>query len=95
VDVLPEEDWDAIHGFGSPGEFERFRRWIAEAAAEGVLQEVAVEAPYGGSRLFDERWYRTASGRRWRVVAPDPPFLGVFEPAPDPGNGEGRAGRTN
>lgn len=77
-----QEEWDEIHGFESPGEFERFRRWLAEAVAEGALEEVVVEAPFSASVLVDERWYRTAGGRRWRVVAPDPPFLGVFERVP-------------
>lgn len=73
------EEWDEIHGFLSPGEFERFRQWIAEAQAEGVLTEVPVSEPYSGSPLFDERWYRSTSGTVWRVVEPDPPFRGVFE----------------
>jgi hypothetical protein len=76
------EDWDEIHGFTSPGEFQRFQRWIAEATAEGVLTEVPVESGYSGSSLFDEHWYRAPSGAVWRVVAPEPPFHGVFERVP-------------
>jgi hypothetical protein len=74
-----EEEWEEIHGFQSPDEFQRFRQWVAEAVDEGALEEVAVGAPYSGSLLFNEWWYRTSSGERWRVVAPEPPFLGVFE----------------
>jgi len=71
-------DWDEIHGFVSPGEFDRFRRWIDEAVDEGVLVEVQVLNRYNDSTIFDERWYRTAEGEVWRVVAPDFPFKGVF-----------------
>jgi len=74
--------WDEIHGFASPGEFQRFRAWISEAVRENVLVEVPVESPYSGSSLFDENWYRAAGGVVWRVVAPEPPFRGVFERVP-------------
>ncbi len=73
------EDWDEIHGFSSPGEFARFRAWIAEALSRGALTEIPVGEPYSGSPLFDEQWYSEPSGTVWRVVAPDPPFRGVFE----------------
>lgn len=76
---MAEEGWDEIHGFTSPGEFVRFQQWIADAVAEGALTEVPVDSVYSGSSLFDERWYRAASGTVWRVVAPEPPFRGVFE----------------
>jgi hypothetical protein len=76
---MPPEDWDEIHGFASPGELERFRRWIASALDEEALIEIPVEEPYSGSPMLDEHWYRAASGSVWRLVAPDPPFRGVFE----------------
>jgi hypothetical protein len=65
-----------------PGEFQRFNAWISEAVRENVLVEVPVESPYSGSSLFDEHWYRAAEGVVWRVVAPEPPFRGVFERVP-------------
>lgn len=63
----------------SPGEFERFKQWIASAPDEGALVEVPVQERYRGSSMFDEHWYRATSGSVWRLVAPEPPFLGVFE----------------
>lgn len=80
--VISEEDragWEEIHGFASPGEFERFEIWIAEGVADGVLTPIEVGSPYSGSAMSDERWFRSALGESWRLVAPDPPFLGVFE----------------
>ncbi len=76
---MMSEMWEEIHGFKSPGEFERFKRWITEAVKEGALREVSVGHPYSGSSLFNEKWYREPNGDVWRVVAPEPPFRGVFE----------------
>lgn len=72
--------WDEIQGFATPGEFQRFRAWITDALAEGVVVEVPVGSPYSGSSLFDERWYQANDGTVWRLVAPEAPFRGVFEP---------------
>jgi hypothetical protein len=80
--VQHPEEWEEIHGFASPGEYERFRVWIAEAISEGVLAETPVKEPYSTSPMFDEHWYRDQTGNRWRVVAPDPPFRGVFQRVP-------------
>lgn len=77
--MVTTEEWDEIHGFSTPGEFSRFRAWIREALAEGALTEIPVGEPYSGSPLFDEHWYRAASGAVWRLVAPEPPFRGVFK----------------
>jgi hypothetical protein len=73
------EEWDEIHGFVSPGEFARFLSWIEDVLADGLLREVAVEQRYAHATVFEERWFRATSGEIWRVVAPDPPFMGVFE----------------
>ena len=72
------EDWEEIHGFRSPGEFRRFERWIREALRDGSAVEIPVKRPYAGP-VFEERWFRAASGRIWRLVSPDAPFPGVFE----------------
>jgi hypothetical protein len=72
------EGWEEIHGFESPGEYASFLRWIAEAIADGSLTEVAVLDRYGDSEMFDERWFAAPSGQLWRLVAPEPPFRGVF-----------------
>lgn len=82
-DAAEGEDWDEIHGFESLHEFERFVQWIASSKSDGTLVEVPVDTPYSGSPLFDERWFRARSGRLWRVVAPEPPFRGVFDRVPD------------
>lgn len=72
------EGWDQITGFTSPGEYRRFLLWIQSALDEKSLVEIPVQARYGPSEMFDERWFEAPSGQRWRLVAPEPPFLGVF-----------------
>jgi hypothetical protein len=72
------EGWEEIHGFATPGEFRRFLIWIADAIGDGSLVEVAVVDRYSGSEMFEERWFAANSGQVWRLVAPEPPFLGVF-----------------
>lgn len=56
----------------------RFLLWIQSALDEKSLVEIPVQARYGPSEMFDERWFEAPSGQRWRLVAPEPPFLGVF-----------------
>ena len=78
-DAVPNPGgWDEIHGFDSPGEYNRFLVWVSEALDEGALVEVPVLDRYSGSEMFDERWFRAASGQLWRLVAPEPPFRGIF-----------------
>jgi hypothetical protein len=68
-----------IHGFRSRDEFERFERWISKLVDDGEIDQVAVERRYADAS-FEERWFRERDGARWRLVAPDVPFRGVFEP---------------
>jgi hypothetical protein len=43
------------------------------------LYEVPVQIPYDDVGC-KERWFRCSEcGNTWRLVDPDPPFLGVFE----------------
>jgi hypothetical protein len=74
------EVWEPIHGFGSPGEFERFMAWVRLQINESRARPVAVERPYGSSYL-SETWIKDELfGEVWRIVAPEPPFRGVFLP---------------
>ena len=72
--------WEEINGFQSPGEFQRFERWIAEQIQLGNAEEVLVNFELRGP-YWHQRWFRhKASGAVWRLAKPDPPFTGVFEP---------------
>lgn len=74
-------NWEAIHGFESPGEFARFCAWIEAQVDAGLVEHVPVREP-SSDLIFglEERWYRcNASGEVWRLVAPEPPFRGFWE----------------
>ncbi|MGD2092634.1 MAG: hypothetical protein PVH61_41090 [Candidatus Aminicenantes bacterium] len=73
--------WEKIDGFRSNDEFKRFLEWISEQEKAGYAEKIPVKEPYSGSVLFDEKWYQCKTcGAKWRLVAPDPPFDGIFEP---------------
>jgi hypothetical protein len=81
--------WEAIHGFQSPYEFERFVRWL-ESQLDGTgAVELPVSRRYAGSDTTRERWFRCEKDGEielyaerarsiWRLVEPDFPFRGVF-----------------
>ncbi len=68
--------WDEIHGFQAPSEYDRFVKWIEELIKEKKVREVEVEQRYGG---FRERWFRCDGCQKtWRLVDHDFPFKGLF-----------------
>ena len=73
-------DWEAIHGFESPGEYRRFCSWLAAQVNAGSVEEVPVTRPSDDLISgLDEKWYRCkASGDVWRLVAPQAPFRGLW-----------------
>lgn len=74
--------WEEIRGFESAKELERFLAWLSAQIDAGVTESIAVTAPsvdliYG----LEERWYRCVqSGEVWRLVLPQSPFRGSWEP---------------
>lgn len=73
--------WEQIHGFASPGEYQRFIRYIEAQVNEGYAEEVLPDPRYGPGEIYGGRWFRhLESGQVWRLVPPDFPFRGVWEP---------------
>lgn len=73
--------WEKIADFQSLNEFNRFVDWMSDQVRSGRAEELPVQKPYLGATTFREKWFRhVASGRTWRLVWPDPPFTGAFEP---------------
>lgn len=73
-------DWFEIDGFVSPGEFDRFVAYLAAQVAAGVAEEIRADPSYGPGEIFGGSWYRNLeTGETWRLVPPDPPFLGLWE----------------
>lgn len=73
-------EWEVIEGFRSDGEYQRLLALIDEQIRSGLAKEVRVAKPYSGVD-WDEHWFVCGATREtWRLVAPDPPFDGVFKP---------------
>lgn len=74
-------NWEEIHGFESPGEFQRFCVWLQAQIQSGAVEEVEINRedmsmPFG----FEEKFFRCkASGEVWRRVTPEFPFRGLWE----------------
>ena len=73
--------WEPVESFHSFADYEQLRKQIVEQVNKGSAKERRVTRPYSGLRTLNERWYRCESSQKtWRLVAPDPPFPGIFEP---------------
>jgi hypothetical protein len=72
--------WEEIHGFTSPGEYDRFVRYIEDQVSMGVAREREVDPRYGKDMIFGGRWFEYIGTQEvWRLVAPDFPFRGLWE----------------
>lgn len=74
-----------ICGLEEQGDFKSPRDYdvlLMKMSAAYDFREVPVQSSYDdvGSK---ERWFRCNCGVTWRLVEPDPPFLGVFEKVMD------------
>jgi hypothetical protein len=73
--------WKAVERFNSFEAFDSVKQSIGQQVASGLAKEVKVRKPYSGLETLDEHWYKCGeSGEIWRLIAPDPPFPGVFQP---------------
>lgn len=69
-----------IHGFLSAAEYERFKRILEDEVREGYLIEVTPDPDYHRGLIYGGQWFREVdTGEVWRLVAPDPPFRGLWE----------------
>ena len=73
--------WEEIHGFTSPSEYERFSKYISNQVKLGQVEEITPDPEYGPGEIYGGMWFRElASGEIWRLVPPDYPFKGLWEP---------------
>ncbi len=73
-------EWEPIHGFRSPAEFDRFKAWIAARVEDGIAEQVAVDMAFKDANPMFEQWYRrTETGEVWRLIEPTPPSRGLFD----------------
>jgi hypothetical protein len=77
-------DWEEIRGFASPGEYERFVRYIEGLVSSGYAQEIPVDPTYVPNQVYGGRWFADKNtGEIWRLVEPDFPLKGLWEPVKD------------
>jgi len=75
------DSYKEIHGFNSPGEYDRFVKYIESQVKAGYLKELEPDQEYGKGEIFGGRWYENVdSGDIWRLIPPDIPFRGLWEP---------------
>lgn len=73
-------NWEAIHGFDTPGEYRRFCLWLELQVEAGIVENISI----GSSKMgipsgFDEKWFKCKeSDEVWRLVAPDVLFPGLW-----------------
>jgi len=68
-----------IHGFESPGEYERFNRWLDALIADGSCIERSC-VKVGVDEKYVRREIAFSSGEVWRLEPPDFPFRGSWQP---------------
>jgi hypothetical protein len=75
-----------IHGFDSPREYTRFLRYLEGQVEVGAVREVEPQEEYSKGEIYGGRWFEDVASREvWRLVPPDFPFKGLWEPV-DLGN---------
>ena len=73
-------DWESVDRFKSLADYEQLLAKITEQVANGRARVVAVDPDKGWGTAWDEHWYQcTDKNEIWRLVAPDPPFRGIFK----------------
>ena len=73
--------WEEIYGFKSPGEYARFVEYIETQVEAGYARELEPNQDYGKGEIYGGRWFEDVdSGDVWRLVPPDMPFRGLWEP---------------
>lgn len=73
--------WEEIHGFQSLNEYKRFVLYIENQVQAGYAKEITPLPDYHKGYVFGGRWFEDInSGQKWRLVPPDFPFRGIWEP---------------
>jgi hypothetical protein len=77
--ITPE--WEEINGFQSPGEYLRFVIYINNLVSNGCVEEIEMDQSYQNRMVYGGRWFKNIiSNEIWRLVPPDFPFRGLWEP---------------
>lgn len=73
--------WEEIHGFESLWEYSWFYQYIEAQVETGYARETELDPDYGYGEIYGGRWFEDIdSGKIWRLIEPDFPFKGLWEP---------------
>jgi hypothetical protein len=81
---MSEFEWEEIHGFVLPSEYQRFVKYIESQVATGHAVEIPANPQYHKGEIYGGRWFEHGTSREiWRLVPPDFPFRGLWEQVTD------------
>ena len=70
-----------VNGFYDYDEYTRFCHMIEGFVTNKLLVEVPVDPDYHEGMIYGGRWFRCCEcGKIWRLIPPDYPFKGLWEP---------------
>jgi hypothetical protein len=73
--------WEEIHGFTVPSEYNCFIKYIEKQIHNNEVEEIEINPDYGFGEIYGGRWFKyLVTGEIWRLIAPDFPFKGLWEP---------------
>lgn len=77
----PCKKWEEIHGFETPGKYRQFLDYLEELKHSGQIEEISSDPNYHRGLIYGGRWFKcNQTGEIWRLVPPDIPFKGIWEP---------------
>ena len=86
MDKIKNSDclWEEIHGFVVPSEYNRFIKYLERQIHNNEVEEIEIDLNYGFGEIYGRRWFKhITTGEIWRLIAPDFPFKGLWEPIRD------------
>jgi len=73
-------NWVTVDAFRSLAEYKKLLSELEAGVAAGLVEQVPADPAKGWGTAFKEQWFRCLGDHEiWRLVAPDPPFPGVFD----------------
>ncbi|UBB26614.1 hypothetical protein LAG73_05915 [Pseudoxanthomonas japonensis] len=82
--------WHSIRDFNSMSEYRRFLSYLDGCMKDGFAEEISCDPNYGSGEVFGGRWFKeVATGKTWRLIEPDFPFRGLWEPIEEMDAGAG------
>jgi len=73
--------WEEIYEFALPSEYNRFIKYLERQIHNNEVEEIEVDPNYEANTIYGGRWFKyLETDEIWRLIAPDFPFKGLWEP---------------